>query len=95
MKDKLLKGLSDLLAPIVKILVKEVLDFAWGKVNEQDPIALKTALVAIYGPTDVYLEDMVEKTETEIDDSIVQALMESAEDAAELYEFELPQLDDD
>lgn len=87
--------LADVLAPLVELVVKQVLMIVLPKLKEKDPVAYKTALVSLYGPIDVYVEELAEQTPSELDDAVVRALMGAIEDSAAADGIELPNLDDD
>lgn len=93
--SKITDAIGDILAPLVKLVVKQLLDIVLPKIKEADPKAYKVVITSLYGPIDVYLEDFVETTPTEIDDALVSALLEGLEDAAARDGIELPNLDDD
>lgn len=93
-----LRGLTvsavEIFAPLVKMVLKSVLlDMALPALKAKDPKAYAVALAAIYGPIDVYLEEIVHKTDTKIDDAVVEALMESIEEAARKDGIPLPDID--
>lgn len=61
----------------------------------KDPKVRETVLVSIYSPTDVYLEELVKETKTELDDAFVAALKQGIEKSAAANNISLPNLDND
>jgi len=94
-----LTGLKDMilnmLAPIIKKVAKDVLKTLIARFFEKAPNETKVVLMAAYPGIDVYLEDVVEKTKTELDDAVVEALMEAMEEEATNHGLILPNLDND
>jgi hypothetical protein len=92
----LTSGIIDAIAPLLKPILKQVFkDYVLQAVKDANPDAYKVALSSIYGPVDVYVENLAEKTETILDDTVVDALMESIEEAAAADNITLPNLDND
>jgi len=94
-----LSGIKDMvlnmLAPIVRKVAKDVLKAFLVRAFEKTPTEAHIIMLAVYPGVDVYLEDLVEKTDTELDNAVVAALMEAMEEVAAEEGFELPNLDDD
>lgn len=94
--NRILGAVGDLLEPVIEKVVKELFKtYLLQKLYDKDSQAYEVALTSFYGPTDVYLEGMVEKTDTKIDDAIVHGIMRACEESAVENSVELPNLDED
>ena len=91
MKEKIL----NMIAPIIREILSKVIYFLFDKLLEKNPVHGKVALVALYPIVDVEIESIVEKTDSDIDDAIVDAIKEAMEKVADENGFELPNLDED
>jgi len=91
MKEKIL----NMIAPIIREIISKVIYFLFDKLLEKNPEHGKVALVALYPIIDVEIEPIVEKTDSDIDDAIIDAIKEAMEKVAEENGFELPNLDED
>lgn len=81
--------------PVVKSVAKDKLVELLDQLQQKNEASYKTALTALYPVVDVQLEDVTEKTETTIDDSIVDALKEAIEESARKHGLQLANLDSD
>jgi len=91
MKEKILNAI----APIIREILSRVLYILFTKLIEKNPQSGKVAIVSLYPIIDVEIEPIIEKTETELDDAVVDAIKEAMEKVAEENGFELPNLDED
>jgi hypothetical protein len=92
----LLKGIGNTLAPLIELVIREFMEkFLLPALKKADERAFRTVLVALYGPIDVYVEELVEKTETKVDDALVSGMMTAIENVAAENGVELPNLDED
>jgi hypothetical protein len=93
----LLEGIIDRFWPLFEPLLKDVIKNVLLKPLKSldDGRAYQVYLASAYAPTDVYLEEVVAKTETEIDDKVVALVKTVYEEEARDLGLELPNLDDD
>jgi len=90
-KDDILNGL----APIIKLLIREVLGIVLQDFIEKNPEDAKLVMFSTYPGIDVKLQKLVKDTETDLDDAVVDGTLEAFEAVAKKNGFELPNLDDD
>lgn len=94
-KDFFGGAIANAIAPFIKQIAKPYFKMGWDKLREANPEAHKTTLTSLYPTVDVYLEEISEKTKTQLDDAMSDALKESIEDSAKEAGFTLPNLDSD
>jgi proteasome assembly chaperone (PAC2) family protein len=88
-------AIMNALAPLVKLVVKETLKAGLKQLFANDPQAAKTVVASLYPVMDVPVENATLKTETDMDDAVVDGVKEALEDSAKDWGIELPNLDDD
>ncbi|MFX0181982.1 MAG: hypothetical protein ACFE95_02770 [Candidatus Hodarchaeota archaeon] len=87
--------IDDIIAPLVKIIVTQVTYMLMKELNDKSPSDAELVAYELYPITDVKLEEMVGKTDTPIDDAVVDGVLEGLEQIADEEGWELPNLDDD
>lgn len=83
------------LAPVVKSVAKDKLVELLDQLKEKNEANYKTTLVSLYPIIDVQLEGVTDKTKTNIDDAVVDALKEAIEESATKNSVTLQNLDAD
>jgi len=91
----MLEFFLNMFSKAIKNLIKERLIAALAALKAKDEKAYKTVLVSLYPVIDVQLEDITDKTKTQADDVVVDALKESMEESAAANGVSLPNLDSD
>lgn len=94
-KERIANAVLNSFAPVLKPIIKSYFKLGLDKFKEASPEAHKTTLASLYPSVDVHLEQLTEKTETDIDDIIIDAIKESIEDSAKEVGVTLPNLDND
>ena len=84
-----------IIAPIVKMILSEVIKYAFGEFLKKDATNAKVAIVSLYPPIDVSLQNITSKTPSEIDNAVVDGIKEGIEYVANVNDIELPNLDND
>lgn len=82
-------------SPALEIIVTTKFTEILDELAAKDPEAHKTVCTSIYGPIDVHLEGLVDKTKTPIDNAVVNGLKAAIEASAANAGFELQNLDND
>lgn len=88
-------SIIEMFAPIIELAVKQGVGIALVKFKEKSEEAAKLAVVELYPPVDILIENLVVKTETKIDDATVAGLKKALEEYAAVNGFELQNLDED
>lgn len=91
----MLNFLLGVFSSAIKSLLKSRLTAALNALKAKDEKAYKTVLVSLYPVIDVELEDITDKTKTEADDLLVDAIKEAMEESAAANNVTLPNLDSD
>lgn len=94
-KAAVLKVGDELLAPIVRFVVDQVIKVLMIGLRKEDESLAEVVAVALYPIADVELEDAFEKTDTKVDDAIIDGVKSGLEKVAAEWQLELPNLDDD
>ena len=87
--------IDDIIAPLVKIVVTQVTYMLMKELGDKKPEDAELVAFELYPIIDVKLEELVGKSDTPIDDAVVEGIMEGLEQIADESEWELPNLDDD
>lgn len=95
MASKLGEIIVSAIVPIITSVGKDKLVEVLQKLKNDNEAAYKTVLTSLYGPIDVYLEAITDKTKTPIDDSFVDALKQAIEQSAAINGVTLQNLDAD
>ena len=90
-----LKGLSDVIAPIIEMVVTQSVNLLMQEFWDRNPDDAKLTAITLYPVVDTKLENLVEKTETKLDDAGVIGIKKGLEQFAGGHGIELPNLDDD
>ena len=93
--DSIRNFILDQIAPIIKLVIKEVIKLLFTNFLKKEPVHGKVAIVSLYPIIDVELEPLTEKTLTEYDDAIVDGVKEGLEEVAQEHGIVLPELDED
>ena len=91
MKEQLL----NLLAPVIKMALKQVLTPLLDSLMQREPEHGAVALATLYPIVDAELEPLTERTGTEFDDAAVDAVKEVIQDVAGSYNVPLSDVDGD
>jgi len=91
MKDKLL----ELLAPVIGMVLKQVLTPLLTGLMTRQPTHGAVALATLYPIIDAELEPLTEKTDTALDNSALSAVKKVIEDVAKQFGVELSNVDGD
>jgi hypothetical protein len=91
-KSSVLEGLVNLILPAVGKIVKAKLKDGLKTLKEKSPETYESVLIGLYRPVAVNLEQIADKTETELDDTVVDAMKEAIEESALESGITLPPL---
>ena len=83
------------LSPALEIIVTTKLTEILDDLAAKNPEAHKTLCTSLYGPIDVHLEGLTDKTKTQIDDAVVNGFKAAIEASAATAGIELQNLDAD
>lgn len=83
------------IAPIVKMAVEQFLKPLIRTWIENDPDVAKSAVASLYPQIDVHLENWASKTETEVDDALVDGFKNALEDIGSEFNITLANVDED
>ena len=83
------------LSPALEIIVTTKLTEILDDLAAKNPEAHKTLCTSLYGPIDVHLEGLTDKTKTQIDDAVVNGFKAAIEVSAATAGIELQNLDGD
>jgi len=89
------EAIDDVIAPLIKIIVEQASYMLLIEFKEKSEEDAHLTAVELYPVLDVKLEKLAAKTETPIDDAIVEGLMDGIETFASEEGLDLPNLDDD
>ena len=95
LKKYIVKKLAFIIAPIIKILTQEIVEYeiySWFEADEQ---SAKVGIISLYPVCDVPIERLASKTDTIIDDAIVDGILSGIERVAIVKNIDLPNLDRD
>ena len=91
--NKVMNAILEGLAPVIKLVLNEVIKIMFREFYAKDPMNAKLVAVELYPILDVKLENIVGDTETILDDAAVAGVMEGIEVFAREANFDLPDLD--
>jgi len=91
MSNKLL----ELLAPVIGMVLKQVLTPLLTGLMTRQPVHGAVTLATLYPVIDAELEPLTDKTDTALDDCAVTTVKKVIEDVAEQYGVELSNVDGD
>ena len=95
LKSLILNVGGPIIAPIVKMATEQFLKPLLKTWIENDPEAAKSAVASLYPQIDVHLENWTSKTETEVDDALVDGFKNALEDIADEFDIALANVDED
>lgn len=90
-----MNGLIELLAPMVEMIVHNVLKSVLSAFVEKQPTHARVVLATMYPGVDAELEPLVEGTPTKLDDAVITAVKKAIEDVATAYAIPLSNVDAD
>jgi hypothetical protein len=95
MLNKMFKGVLDVIAPVVELIVTQAVKLAFEEFYKNNPDDAELTVVSLYPVIDTKLEPLAEKTDTKLDDAGVRGLKQGIEAFAGGHGIELPNLDND
>jgi len=87
--------IDDIIAPLVKIVVTQVTYMLMKELHDKKPEDAELVAYELYPIIDVKLETLVGKSDTPIDNAVVEGVMEGLEQIAKEVSWKLPNLDED
>ena len=95
MAFKIKNVIMNTLTPIIKLVVTEVLKMLFRSFYKKQPEHAEVFFVSMYPVVDVELESLFEKTESDLDDAIIDGVKDAFETVAGENDIALPNLDED
>ena len=90
-----IKSILEGLAPVIKLILNEVIRLVFAEFYAKNPEDAKLVAVSLYPTIDTKLEDVVEKSDTELDDAAVEGIKNGLEAFAQDVGLDLPNIDED
>lgn len=86
---------DDIISPLVKIIVEQATYLLLKEMAGNNLQDAKLTAIELYPVIDVKLEKLVKKTDTAIDDAVVEGVMKGIETFAKEVDLQLPNIDED